>query len=104
MWFAGWTRDDFRILPQAFVDEKQKRGFEVYEPVIRQARERLKPGGVCVFHLGKSRKSDMATEIAALAGRWFRNRDIFAESVAHCETHGITDKGTVVEHTYLVLS
>ena len=33
-----------------------------------------------------------------------RNIDVFAESVAHCESHGIRDKGTVVEHTYLILS
>jgi hypothetical protein len=25
------------------------------------------------------------------------------ESVEHCETHGITDKGTVTSHQYLVL-
>lgn len=103
LWFAGWNEADFRERRRSFLDERQKRSFAVYEPVIRQARERLKPGGVCVFHLGKSRKCDMATEVARVAGPWFAHADVFAESVAHCESHGIRDKGTVVEHTYLVL-
>ena len=104
LWFAGWTNTDFRDRPLAFVDERQKRSFDVYEPIIRQARERLKHGGVCVFHLGKSRKCDMADEVAEVARPWFRNVEVFAESVAHCESHGIKDKGTVVEHTYLLMS
>ena len=104
LWFAGWTSADFRERPLAFVDERQKRSFSVYEPIVRQARERLKHGGVCVFHLGKSRKCDMAGEVAGVARPWFRNVEIFAENVAHCESHGIRDKGTVVEHTYLLMS
>lgn len=103
LWFAGWTSDDFKKRPLAFVDERQKQNFRVYEAVIRQARERLKPGGVCVFHLGKSRKCDMAEEIGRIARPWFSSAEVFAESVEHCESHGIRDKGTVVEHTYLVL-
>lgn len=103
LWFAGWTSADFRARLAAFVDERQKRGFDVYRPVIRQARERLKLGGVCVFHLGKSRKCDMANEIVKVARPWFRNTERFAESVTHCESHGIRDKGTVVQHTYLLM-
>ena len=104
LWFAGWTASDFKERPLAFVDERQKRSFKVYEPVLRQARERLKPGGVCVFHLGKSRKCDMASEVAAIARPWFRNVEISTEDVAHCESHGIRDKGTVSEHSYLVMT
>ena len=103
LWFAGWTAKDFNERPQSFVDERQKEDFRVYESILRQSRERLKPGGVCVLHLGKSRKCDMAQEIARVANAWFSRSEVFAESVAHCESHGIRDKGTVVEHTYLVL-
>ena len=78
LWFADWTSADFRERPLAFVDERQKRSFDVYEPIMRQARERLKPGGVCVFHLGKSRKCDMANKVAKVARPWFRNAEIFA--------------------------
>lgn len=103
LWFCGWEAADFRIRPLAFVDERQKTSFEIYEPIFRQARERLKRSGVMVFHLGKSRKCDMAQALARIASRWFCVADIFSESVAHCESHGIRDKGTVEEHQYLVL-
>jgi hypothetical protein len=103
LWFAGWSAADFKTRPLSFVDERQKDTFDVYRPILRQARERLKPGGVCVMHLGKSRKCDMAKEIAEVAKTWFTTADVFSESVAHCESHGIRDKGTVVEHSYVVL-
>jgi DNA modification methylase len=104
LWFCGWEAADFQAKPMAFVDERQKTSFSVYEPVFRQARERLKPGGIVVLHLGKSTKCDMGRELAKVATPWFRVADCFSEAVTHCESHGIRDKGTVVEHQYLLLS
>jgi hypothetical protein len=103
LWFSGWDAEDFRVRPLAFVDERQKSSFDVYTPIFRQARERLKPGGVFVMHLGKSVKCDMASDLAQIARPWFRVADLFDESVVHCESHGIRDKGTVTDHQYLVL-
>jgi hypothetical protein len=103
LWFCGWNEADFRSQPLAFVDERQKKSFAVYEPFFRQARERLKPGGVVVLHLGKSPKCDMASVLGVLAQRWFRVADVFTENVEHCESHGIRDKGTVTAHQFLVL-
>ena len=103
LWFCGWETNDFQERPLAFIDERQKRSFEVYCPILRQCRERLKPGAVAVFHLGASKKCDMARELARVAKTWFRVADIFTESVSHCESHGIRDKGTTASHQYLVL-
>ncbi len=103
LWFCGWEADDFQKRPVAFVDERQKRSFEVYFPILRQCRERLKSDGVAVFHLGVSKKCDMAKELASIARRWFRVADIYTESVSHCESHGIRDKGSVISHQYIVL-
>lgn len=103
LWFCGWEANDFRQRPLAFVDERQKRSFEVYYPILRQCRERLKSDGVAVFHLGVSKKCDMAKELARVAETWFRVADIYTESVTHCESHGIRDKGAVVAHQFLVL-
>jgi len=103
LWFAGWSERDFQIRPLSFVDERQKQGFEIYAPILRQARERLKPGGVVVFHLGKSVKCDMAAQLKEVSRRLFRVADVFDESVIHCESHGLRDKGTVTAHQYLVL-
>jgi len=104
LWFCGWEAADFKSQPLAFVDERQKRSFRIYEPIFRQARERLRPNGVFVLHLGKSKKCDMAAELAKIASPWFRVADKFTEDVMHCESHGIRDKGTVTEHQFLVLN
>ena len=103
LWFCGWEANDFRVQPLAYVDERQKQGFAIYEPIFRQARERLRSDGVLVLHLGKSRKCDMARELVKVAVRWFRVADIFNETVTHCESHGIRDKGTVTAHQFLIL-
>lgn len=104
LWFCGWEAEDFRSKPLMFIDERQKTDFSVYEPVFRQARERLKKDGVVVLHLGNSKKCNMAEQLSKIASKWFRIIDIFSENVGHCESHGIKDKGTVEEHQYLVLS
>ena len=103
LWFSGWSARDFEARPSVFVDEQQKSSFDVYIPILRQARERLKSDGVLVLHLGKSVKCDMADHLQKLGKRWFRSADLFDESVVHCESHGIRDKGTVTSHQYLVL-
>jgi tRNA G10 N-methylase Trm11 len=104
LWFCGWNQKDFKSKPLSFIDETQKVTFDVYEPILRQGRERLKKGGVFVFHLGKSRKCDMSEELIKVAKRWFKVEDVFSENVEHTESHGIKDKGTVVEHQFLVLT
>jgi tRNA G10 N-methylase Trm11 len=103
IWFSGWSEKDFKYRPNLFVEEKQKKDFSVYESIFRQSRERLKKDGVCVLHLGKSIKCDMAIELQKVSRRWFKSADLFDESVTHCESHGIRDKGTVTSHQYLVL-
>lgn len=104
LWMAGWTASDFKSRPSSFVDERQKQAMTVYTPILCQAKERLRPGGVCVLHLGESKKCDMAAEIQKLAKPFFPKTEVFAENVEHCESHGIRDKGTVTSHTYLILS
>ncbi|MBE0479865.1 MAG: hypothetical protein IBX68_02685 [Dehalococcoidia bacterium] len=103
LWFCGWDTHDFEGRPSGFVDERQKMSFDVYVPILRQARERLRPGGVVVMHLGKSAKCDMTLELQRLGKRWFHSVDILSESVLHCESHGIRDKGNVTSHEYMVL-
>ncbi len=103
LWFAGWTNDDFKLQTKSYIEEKQKIDFSIYENVFRQSRERLKSGGSLVLHLGKSTKCNMAEELQKISSKWFRTIDVFDESVVHCESHGIRDKGTVTSHQYMVL-
>ena len=104
LWFCGWERKDFLLEPHRYVDERQKRSFAVYQGVFRQARERIKQGGVLILHLGKSHKSNMADALVRVAAPWFQVVDRFDESVIHTESHGIRDKGTVTSHQYVVLA
>ncbi|MCK9555027.1 site-specific DNA-methyltransferase [bacterium] len=103
IWFCGWDDSDFKHKTSLYVEERQKKSFDVYDNIFRQGRERLKTGGAFVFHLGKSKKCDMAQEIIKGSKRYFRKYDLFDESVKHCQLHGIRDKGSVTSHQYLVL-
>lgn len=103
LWFSGWSEKDFQYQPNSFIEEKQKKDFAIYQSIFRQSKERMKKDGVCVLHLGKSVKCDMAKELQKTSKRWFKTADLFDESVVHCESHGIRDKGTVTSHQYLVL-
>lgn len=102
LWFAGWEVSDFSEKPATFVDERQKRSFAIYDSIFSQGAARLKPGGYFAVHLGKSAKCDMAAALTAVGGEHLDLVDSFAESVEHCESHGIRDKGTVTHHQYLL--
>ena len=103
LWFAGWGENDFRFEQKRFVDEQQKSSFDCYDSIFRSSKERLKSGGSLVFHLGKSKKCDMARVLQEKSKYWFKKHEIFNESVLHCESHGVRDVGTITEHQYLVL-
>jgi len=102
-WFCGWDRTDFDTEPENFVEVTQKRSLTIYNAVFQQFEDRLKTGGLAVLHLGLSHKCDMAKELAELAKGRFTLLDAYTESVQHCESHGIRDKGTVTGHQYLIL-
>lgn len=102
LWFAGWNAEDFAEKPGTFVDERQKRSFAIYDAIFSQGAERLKQGAYFAVHLGKSAKCDMATALTAVGSKYLELVDSFAESVEHCESHGIRDKGTVTHHQYLL--
>jgi tRNA G10 N-methylase Trm11 len=104
IWFSGWTPKDFDNNVNAFIEEKQKINFSIYENIFRQSRERLKKNGILVLHLGKSKKCDMAEELLKISRHWFNKADLFVEDVAHCASFGIRDIGTVTSHQYLILN
>ncbi len=103
LWFSGWEKQDFISMPPRYVDEIQKKDMRIYDCIFRQAKDRLKDDGVFVLHLGKSKKCDMGTTLLTIASNYFQGRELFSESVAHCNKFGIKDIGTVTDHQYLVL-
>ena len=102
-WFCGWERTDFDQQPAAYLEQKQKQSLDIYTKLFSIAQTRMKKGGLFVLHLGASRKCDMGKELSALGSKIFEVVDCFNEDVQHCESHGVTDKGTVTGHQYLVL-
>ncbi|MDM1521724.1 SAM-dependent methyltransferase [Empedobacter sp. 225-1] len=102
-WFLGWNEEDFKINKDSFIDEIQKKDFDIYNKILRNSKERLKNNGVVVFHLGKSKKKNMGYELSKIAKGIFNNIELFDEDVQHLEKHGIKDKGTVSAHQYLVM-
>lgn len=102
-WFAGWEREDFDDKPADYVETRQKVNLDIYRKFFAAARERLSDHGTLILHLGDSKKCDMGAELAKRVDPWFDVADCFTESVEHCESHGIRDKGSVTGHTYLVL-
>ena len=44
----------------------------------------------------------MAAALQQIGERYLHLEDWFSESVEHCESHGIRDKGTVTHHQYLL--
>lgn len=103
LWFSGWEKEDFAIMPSKYVDEIQKKDMHIYDCIFKQAKDRLKDDGVFVLHLGKSKKCDMGTALFELASKYFDGRELFSENVAHCNKFGIKDLGTVTDHQYLIL-
>lgn len=102
-WFCGWERSDYDTRANEFVESLQKKTFDVYRGIFEQFHARLKPGGLAVLHLGLSHKCDMAMELTKQVNGLFKVLDIATESVGHCESHGIRDKGTTTGHQYLIL-
>lgn len=102
-WFCGWARSDYDTRANEFVESLQKKTFDVYRGIFEQFHDRLKPNGLAVLHLGLSHKCDMAMELTKQVNGLFKVLDIATESVGHCESHGIRDKGTTTGHQYLIL-
>jgi DNA modification methylase len=102
-WFCGWERADFDEQPAHYLEQQQKKSLNIYKTLFSISQARLKKGGLFVLHLGASRKCDMGKELSAIGSEIFELVDCFNEDVRHCESHGVTDKGTVTGHQYLIL-
>ena len=102
-WFCGWSKEEFTTEPECFVEVAQKKSLDVYSGIFSQCKERLVSGGLVVLHLGISHKCDMGTSLSEIAKDYFDILDLYTESVEHCESHGIRDKGSVTAHQYLIL-
>jgi hypothetical protein len=103
MWFCGWEPEDFETERRQFLEHRQIRDFAVYEGVLAALHRSIKADGIIVWHLGKSRRFDMAQRLAGLANPWFLTEGIFEEDVSSCQSHGVSDQGATHTHQFLLM-
>ncbi len=101
-WFLGWENEDFLEQKEKFVETKQRKSFEIYDRIFSQSKDRLAVNGNVLFHLGKSKKKNMGDELISIAKRYFESVHLVDEDVSMVEKHGVTDKGSVSVHQYLL--
>lgn len=103
LWLCGWESQDYKNAETLFLDQKQKKDFNIYESFFKMCAAVLKPHGKVILHLGKTDKVDMAEELSKRAKPYFTEVYRGSENVQKIERHGIKDKGATVEHQYLFL-
>ncbi|WP_417809637.1 DNA methyltransferase [Thioclava sp.] len=103
-WFSGWSISDFDDASAQFIEGNKDKSLHVYEEIFHSFGRVLKSGGPVVLHVGKNKAVNMAEKLQLLNFDGFHLVDIFSESVETSEKHGIKDKGSTVEHQYLVYS
>lgn len=103
LWLCGWETDDYKHAESVFLDQKQKKNFDVYYSFFEMCNAVLKPSGKVILHLGKTDTVDMAEELSRRATNWFEEIYRGCEDVKSIEKHGIKDKGATVEHQFLFL-
>lgn len=101
-WFMGWEAEDFEKEKEVFIETKQKKSFDLYNNIFTQAKERLADDGIMILHLGKSDKKDMGEVLLPIAKKYFNSVKLYNEDVSMIENHGITDKGSVNVHQYIL--
>jgi len=105
LWFCGWKNDDFKATARNdYLEEMQAKSITVYEKVFSKFLTLLKPGGLCVLHLGVVGKRDMGGELIPQAEKvGFKVLRLLYEDVSLCENHGVRDQGSTIKHQFLFL-
>lgn len=103
LWLCGWEPDDYKNADAVFLDQKQKKDFDIYKSFFEMCHKVLKKNGKVILHLGKTDKIDMAHELALRADTLFDVVYSADEDVQEVEKHGIKDKGATIAHQFLFL-
>jgi DNA modification methylase len=101
LWMAGWEPGDFTSKRDDFLEYRQKKSFDVYKDFFEHCARWLKPNGRLIMHTGKTKSQDMAEELTARSGGYFKFCHSFDESVVGREKFGIRDQGATLSHQYI---
>jgi len=105
LWFCGWENNDFKSTARTdHLEEMQAKSMTVYGKVFSKFFTLLKPGGLCILHLGVVRERDMGSELIPQAEKvGFEVLRLLYEDVSSCENHGVRDQGSTIKHQFLFL-
>ena len=103
LWLCGWELDNFKNADKIFIDQRQKKDFDIYLSFFEICSKLLKPKGKVILHLGKTQKVDMAKELSVRSEPFFNEIYRGEENVEDIEKHGIKDKGATLVHQFLFL-
>jgi DNA modification methylase len=103
LWLCGWEEQDYKNAESVFLDQRQKKDFDVYLSFFEMCSTVLKSKGKVILHLGKTNKIDMAEELSRRSIKWFNEVYRANEDVQSLEKHGIKDKGGTIDHQFLFL-
>ncbi len=103
LWLCGWEPEDYKKAETVFLDQKQRKDFDVYISFFEVCSSLLKPDGKVILHLGRTKTVDMAEELSMRSKPYFVEVFRGCEEVCELEKHGIKDKGATIEHQFLFL-
>lgn len=105
LWFCGWGDETLAEQKATGGFAEYEKQMTFYEPVLKEFRRLLRPGGMAVLHLGVVRSRDMGTEIERLAAdEGLTSIALVYEDTSELESHGRTDRGGTRQHEYLFLA
>jgi DNA modification methylase len=103
LWMSGWEPSDFEQKKEHFVEHLQRSSFDIYAKFFQKCHQWLRPQGIVVLHLGKTKKHDMALELTQQSAGLFDVAYTFDENVVGREKFGLRDQGATKAHQYLFL-
>lgn len=105
LWFCGWDYHTQEKKGRSeFMEERQKESLGEYQKVFGEFSRVLKPGGLCVMHLGVISGMDIGKKIISLAEKSnFQFIDLVYEDTESMEKHGMRDQGVTTMHEFLIL-
>ncbi|MCK4445104.1 MAG: DNA methylase, partial [Thermoplasmata archaeon] len=102
LWFSGWTYADQRKMKESFLEHQKD--ITSYRSVFAEFNRVLKPGGICVMHVGVVKTFNMAEKLTPLAQQaGFEMLSVVDEDTSDMESHGIRDRGATHTHQFLML-
>lgn len=102
LWFCGWGADAFRSRASGYLERQQRDDFDsAYRRFFVSMRRLVRPGGLLVMHVGATRRIDMAERIVPLLQPHFDLLYRGTEDLDGPESHGLSDKGATLQHSFL---